>query len=175
MLRRRGRRPTERTAGVGGQAADGQWWPASVVVAIRTPLNVVSVSFVRQLSAVSQCGEQHSRLTHGLRQPHHCTPHTVWTPSSASLQDSQHCRSLLNNVWPEKCPEIASTIWTQRRSRDPQSHASKQVKPGRKLGRRPANAAQPRCAAHAYTGTNSDWHEYILCKYINQRPHRILW
>jgi len=46
------------------------------------------------------------------------------------------------------------------------------VKPGRKLRRRPATAAQLRQrAAYAYTGTNTDWYEYIIqiCKSTTSR------
>jgi len=163
--------PTERTAGVVGQLADGRWWPASVVIT-ELELNVVSVSFFRQLSAVTQCGEQHSRSS-SVVSP---TAHTARTPSSTSLQSSQHCQSLFNKVWLEKCREIAPPVWTHRRSPDFSSYGSKQVKTGqhcRKTGSvvaQQATAMQPWCAAYAYTGSNGDLYEYI-CKYVNQWPH----
>jgi len=50
-------------------------------------------------------------------------------------------------------------LWTQQWSRDLQSRGSKQVKPGRKLGRRRAKAARLRRAAYVYTGTNSNWYK----------------
>jgi len=97
--------------------ADGRWRPASVIIAIN------ETWFIRQLSAVSHCGEQHSRSTQRSSSVISPTAHTVQTPSSASLQDSQHCRSLFN-VWREKCRENTPPVWTQRRSRDFSSNGS---------------------------------------------------
>jgi len=98
---------------------------------------------------------------------------TVWQTAQqidstvfvSRITHSTHCMNSKLGVSPR--------FTVQRWSRDPQSHDCKQVELGRKLGRRRANAAQPRRAAHAHTGTNSNWHEYI-CKYVNQRPYRIL-
>jgi len=108
-----------------------------------------------------------SRITHST----HCT---AQTPSSASLQDSQQCRSLFNNVWLEKCRQIAPSVWTQRRSRDFLSYGRKQVITGqhdRKTGSaaaQQATAMQLQRAAYTYAGTNSNWYKY---NYVNQRPH----
>jgi len=53
------------------------------------------VSFVRQLSAVSQCGEQHSRSTQWSSS---VVSPTARSQSLASLQYFQHCRSLFNKL-----------------------------------------------------------------------------
>jgi len=81
------------------------WWFTQLLVYVET-------------SAVSQCSEQHSRSTQRSSSVVSPTAHTVWTPSSVSFQDSRHWRSLLSNVWLEKCRETAPSVWTQRRSRD---------------------------------------------------------
>jgi len=80
--------PTEWTAGVVGWAANGQH---QLSQHSELALTVVSVFFVRQRSAVSQCGEQHSRSTQQSSSVISLTAHNAWTSSSTSLQDFQHC------------------------------------------------------------------------------------
>jgi len=90
---------------------------------------VIRVSFVRQLTSVSRCGEKHSTTTQRTStrtspvvsfddslplsprvSRRSLTTHTAPTPSSASLQDSRHCRSSLNKVWRESVAKPRPTL-----------------------------------------------------------------
>jgi len=149
--------PTELTAGVVSRAADGRWWPASVVVAIRTRTEC-GERIVRQTAlgsvTVWRTAQQIdsmvfvSCITHST----HCTNSELgvsprFTALSVFIQERLTWKVFRNRAPP---------VWTQRRSRDLLSHGSKQVKPGRKMGRHPAKAAQLRRVAYAY-------HTFLHC------------
>jgi len=88
------------------------WRPASVVLAIRTRTEcderIVCQTALGSVT-VWRTAQQIVSLSSSVVS---VTAHTVRTPSSASLQDSQHCWSLFNNTWLEKCREIAPSVWT---------------------------------------------------------------
>jgi len=118
----------ERNAGVVRRAADGRWRPASVVVAIRTRTKC-GERIIRQTAlgsvTVWRTAQQIdttvfvSHITHST----HCTnSELVVSPRLTALSIFiQQCLT-----W--KCRKIAPPVWTQRRSRDLSSPASKQNK-----------------------------------------------
>jgi len=57
-----------------------------------------------------ECGERHSRSTQRSSSVVSPTAHTALTPSSASIQDSQHCRSLFNKVWLESVTKLRPSL-----------------------------------------------------------------
>jgi len=106
----------------------------------------------------------------------------------SGLRQSYHPQHTLHELRARRLSEIHSAVNLYSttsdlkkvsRNRRPHTVANrcKQVNTARKTksaAEQQATATQLRCAAYVYTGTNSDWYEYI-CKYVNQRPYWTLW